>query len=91
MARYQVHVRDEPDGLRIAINERQDDAPLLGTSLVLHRRPLTDRDLLRLLLRYPLVTHRTIGADPLARAAALAARRPVPSPRVGMRRGEASR
>ncbi len=28
--RYQVHVRDEPDGLRIAINERQDDAPLLA-------------------------------------------------------------
>ena len=33
--RYTVHVRDEPDGLRIAINERQGDEPLLSTSLVL--------------------------------------------------------
>ncbi len=59
--RYTVHVRDEPDGLRIAINERRGDAPLLSTSLVLRRRPMTDRALSRLLLRYPLVTHKTIG------------------------------
>ncbi len=59
--RYAVHVRDEPDGLRIAINERRGDAPLLSTSLVLRRRPMTDRVLARLLLRYPLVTHKTIG------------------------------
>ena len=35
--RYAVRVRDEPDGLRIAIDERQDGAPLLSTSLVLRR------------------------------------------------------
>ena len=29
--RYTVHVQDEPAGLRIAINERQDGAPLLST------------------------------------------------------------
>jgi uncharacterized protein len=59
--RYAVHVRDEPDGLRIAINERLDGEPVLSTSLVLRRRPMGDRALLRLLIRYPLVTHKTIG------------------------------
>lgn len=59
--RYAVHVRDEPRGLRLAINLRQEGQPLLSTSLVLARRPLSDRSLLRLLLRHPLVTHKTIG------------------------------
>jgi DUF1365 family protein len=59
--RYAVHVRDEPGSLSIAINERRGDEPMLATSLVLRRRPLTDRSLLRMLLRHPLVTQRTIG------------------------------
>jgi DUF1365 family protein len=59
--RYAVHVRDEPRGLRLAINLRQDGTPVLSTSLVLTRRPLSDRSLLRLLLRHPLVSHKTIG------------------------------
>ncbi|MEW6224767.1 MAG: DUF1365 domain-containing protein [Chloroflexota bacterium] len=58
---YAVHVRDEPAGLRLAINLRQDDRPMLSTSLVLTRRPLTDRMLLRLLLRHPLMTHKTMA------------------------------
>jgi DUF1365 family protein len=58
---YAVHVRDEPRGLRLAINLRQDGRPMLSTSLVLARRPLSDRSLLRLLLQHPLVTHKTIG------------------------------
>jgi DUF1365 family protein len=61
-ARYAVHVRDEPSGLRIAINERQDGAPLLSTSLVLRRLRLTDRSLLRMLMRQPLMPHKTIAA-----------------------------
>jgi DUF1365 family protein len=61
-ARYAVHVRDEPSGLRIAINERQGGEPLLSTSLVLRRLRLTDRSLLRMLVRHPLVTHKTIAA-----------------------------
>ncbi|HEU0235231.1 MAG TPA: DUF1365 domain-containing protein [Candidatus Limnocylindrales bacterium] len=61
-ARYVVHVRDEPSGLRIAITARRDGAPLLSTSLVLRRLRLTDRSLLRLLLRHPLMTHKTIAA-----------------------------
>ncbi len=59
--RYSVHVRDDADGLRLAINLRQDGRPTLSTSLVLRRRPLSDRMLLRLLLRHPLVSHKTIG------------------------------
>ena len=46
--RYAVHVRDEPDGLRLAIALRQDGQPLLSTSLVLRRvaadRPLAAAD-----------------------------------------------
>ena len=58
---YTVHVDDAPGRLRIGINERQGDAPLLATSLVLRRRPLTDRMVARMLLRHPLMTHRTIA------------------------------
>ena len=45
-----------PTRLRITINEDQDDAPLLHTSLDLAGGPLTDRNVLRMLLRHPLVT-----------------------------------
>ena len=34
---------------------------MLTTSLVLRRRPLTDRTLLTMLVRHPLVTQKTIG------------------------------
>lgn len=59
--RYTVRVQDEPTRLRISINEQQGEAPLIATSVDLERRRLTDRTLLRLLLRYPLVTHKTIA------------------------------
>lgn len=58
---YAVHVRDEPGGLRLAINLRQAGRPMLSTSLVLRRRALTDRALVAMLLRHPLVTRKTIG------------------------------
>jgi DUF1365 family protein len=58
---YTVHVLDEPSRLHIAINERQGDAPVLATSLVLARRPLTDRMLVRMLVRHPLMTQRTMA------------------------------
>jgi uncharacterized protein len=60
-ARYVVQVRDDAAGLRIAIEECEAGQPVLVTSLVLDRVPLTDATLGRLLLRHPLVTHRTIG------------------------------
>lgn len=59
--RYAVHVRDDADGIRIAIVLRQDGEVRLSTSVVLERRPLTDRGILRLLLRHPLMTQRTMG------------------------------
>jgi DUF1365 family protein len=58
---YTVHVRDEATRLHIAINERQGDTPVLSTSLVLERRPLTDRMLVRMLVRHPLMTQRTMA------------------------------
>jgi uncharacterized protein len=58
---YAVHVRDEPDALRLAINLRQDGKLLISTSLVLRRLRLTDRNLLRMLVRHPLVTRKTVG------------------------------
>jgi DUF1365 family protein len=59
--RYAVHVRDDADGLRLSISLRQDGELRISTSLVLRRRPLTDRNLLGVLVRHPLVTHKTIG------------------------------
>jgi DUF1365 family protein len=60
--RYSVRVRDDADGLRIAIDESQDGQTVLHTSLVLARLPLTDRTVARMLVRHPFVTQRTIGA-----------------------------
>jgi uncharacterized protein len=57
--RYTVRVRDEADRLRITINEGQDEGPLLHTSLDLRRRRLSDRMVLRMALRYPLINHKT--------------------------------
>jgi hypothetical protein len=59
--RYSVSVRDDREGLRIGINERQDGEHLLSTSLILRRVRLTNRTLARMLLRHPLMSHRTIG------------------------------
>jgi DUF1365 family protein len=59
--RYTVHVRDDEEDVRIAIALRQDEGPMLSTSLVLGRRPLRDRSLVRLLLRHPLLPQRTIA------------------------------
>ena len=59
--RYAVNVRDEPNGVRLSIALRQEGEPLLSTSLVLRRVALTDRSLLRMLVRYPLLTYRTIA------------------------------
>ena len=59
--RYRVTVRDKADGLAIGIAEREDGEPLLATSLSLRRLPLTRRNLVWLLVRYPLLTHRTIA------------------------------
>src|SRR6185369_7274542 len=59
--RYRVTVRDDGDRLNIGINGSEEGRPLIATSLVLRRRPLTNRSLLHVFARYPLVTHKTIG------------------------------
>ena len=56
---YVVRVRDEPARLRITINQHQPEGLELHASLDLARRPLTDRNLLRLLLRHPFLPQRT--------------------------------
>jgi len=60
-AAYTVRVQDRPDRVRIVIDETEDGQPVLQASVVASRRPLTDRALLRMLLRYPFVTLKTIG------------------------------
>jgi DUF1365 family protein len=60
-ARYTVRVQDRPDDVRIVIDETEGGEPLLQASLVARRRPLDDLTLLRMLVRYPLVTLKTIG------------------------------
>jgi DUF1365 family protein len=56
---YTVRVRDEPTRLRITINHEAAEGLLLHASLDLARRPLTARSVVRMLVRYPLVTHKT--------------------------------
>ena len=58
---YRVHLRDEPSRLRITINLERSGDLVLHTSLDLERRPLTDRTILRMLVRHPLVTLKTIA------------------------------
>ena len=58
---YTVHVADDPGRLRIAINQRRGKTPVISTSLVLRRRRLTDRMLLRMLVRHPFMPQRTIA------------------------------
>jgi hypothetical protein len=57
--RYTVRLRDESSRLRITINHEDAEGLLLHASLDLVRRPLTNRTVLRMLLRYPLVTYKT--------------------------------
>jgi uncharacterized protein len=58
---YAVRVRDEPDRLRITINQMRDGALQLHASMDLARRRLSSWAVVGMLMRYPLVTHRTIG------------------------------
>lgn len=61
-AHYTVRVQDDPGRLRIAITETELGQPLLSATLVAGRKRLTDRSLLRTLLRIPLATQKTIVA-----------------------------
>ena len=61
-AHYTVRVQDDPDRVRIAITETELGEPVLTATLVAERKLLTDRNLLRTLLRVPLATQKTIVA-----------------------------
>jgi DUF1365 family protein len=58
---YRVLVRDDPSRLRITINAEQDGEQVLHASLDLRPRPLTDRAIATMFVRYPLVTVKTIA------------------------------
>lgn len=60
-AAYTVRVQDRPDRVVIVIDETEHGQPVLQASVMATRRPLTDLALLRMLVRYPLVTLKTIG------------------------------
>jgi DUF1365 family protein len=59
-AAYTVRVQDRDDRLNIVIDETEAGEPLLQASVALTRLPLTDLALLRTLVRFPLVTLKTI-------------------------------
>ena len=59
--RYTVRVRDEASRLRITINEDPATGCCCTRAWTWRRRRLTDRMVLRMLVRYPFVTHKTIG------------------------------
>ncbi len=61
VGRYRVTVRERGTRLNVAIALRDGDQPLLATSLELRRLPLTRTNLVRLLLRDPVITYRTIA------------------------------
>jgi DUF1365 family protein len=61
-AHYTVRVQDDPGRVRIAISETERGEPMLTATLVAERYRLTDRSLLRTLLRVPLATQKTIFA-----------------------------
>ena len=55
-----VRVQDRPGEVGIVIDETEGGEPVLQASVVLTRRVMTDRSLLRMLLRYPMITQRTM-------------------------------
>jgi DUF1365 family protein len=61
-AGYTVRTWDRPKELRIAINETEHGSPVLTASLVLRRLPATNHVVAWLLLRFPFVTLKTVGA-----------------------------
>ena len=58
--RYTFRFRDVHDGLEIAIEERDEDGLFFEAALKLRAIPFTNANLVKLLLRFPLVTLKTI-------------------------------
>lgn len=60
--RYQFRIRPPGDDIAVAIHEEEAGKPILNASFAGERRPLTDRLMLTMLLRYPLMTLKVIIA-----------------------------
>jgi len=60
--RYQFRIRPPGDDIAVAIHEEEAGRPILNASFAGERRPLTDRLMLTMLLRYPLMTLKVIVA-----------------------------
>lgn len=59
---FEFRLQSPGPSLRIGVDDVRDGHRLLITTLTGERRPLTDREILRLSLRYPLVTLKVITA-----------------------------
>ncbi len=60
--RYRFTVRQPGDDVLVAINEEEGGAPILTATFAGRRRPLTDGNLLWMLVRYPLMTLKVVAA-----------------------------
>jgi hypothetical protein len=60
--RYQFRIRPPGEDVAITIREEEAGAPILNASFAGARRILTDRALLAMLLRYPLMTVKVVAA-----------------------------
>lgn len=60
--RYHFRIRPPGENIAVAIHEEEDGKPILNASFAGTRRPLTDRLLLKMMLRYPLMTLKVIVA-----------------------------
>lgn len=60
--RYRFNIAPPGDGVAIVIQEEEAGQPILLASFVGHRRAMTDRALLAMLLRYPLMTLKVVAA-----------------------------
>lgn len=60
--RYQFRIRTPGDDVAVAINEDEAGRPILNASFAGARREITDGALLKMLLRYPLMTLKVVVA-----------------------------
>ena len=60
--RYQFRIRPPTDNVAVAIQEEEDGRAILNASFAGDHRALTDRNLLAMLLRYPLMTVKVVLA-----------------------------
>lgn len=60
--RYAFRVRPPGERVGLAISGYDADGPVISTALTADRRPLTDGNLARALLRFPLLTMKVMGA-----------------------------